>query len=253
MKICLCQFDIKWENKQENKTRIREILSGIEKNQVDLIIFPETTLTGFSFNKEITSLMQQDIEFFSDIAQRHSSYVCFGGIDDNKNVCITINPQGRLISKTGKIHLFSPSGEPLHHCPERKIVSFCIGKTTITPFICYDLRFAPLFWTSAEKTDIFIVIANWPEKRKAHWKILLQARAIENQAIVAGVNRIGESPDEKYSGDSCVIDPWGNVIIDAESSPGAFVCDIRIEQVSEIRRSFPILKDRLKFSEYGKL
>ncbi|MGC8805080.1 MAG: nitrilase-related carbon-nitrogen hydrolase, partial [Candidatus Ratteibacteria bacterium] len=198
MKICLCQFEVKWENKQENKAQIREILSGVEKSQVNLIIFPETTLTGFSFNKEITSLTQQDIEFFSNIAQRYSSYVCFGGIYDHQNVCITLNPEGRPISTTRKIHLFSPSGEPLHHLPGRKIESFVIGKITITPFICYDLRFAPLFWTYAEKTDIFIVIANWSEKRKSHWKTLLQARAIENQAFVAAVNRIGESPDEKY-------------------------------------------------------
>ncbi|HOL49609.1 MAG TPA: nitrilase-related carbon-nitrogen hydrolase [bacterium] len=252
MKICLCQFDIIWENKQGNKQKIQTLVSGLEKTQVDLLIFPETTLTGFSFN-EITVITREDIAFFADIAKTYNTHVCFGGIYDNKNMCFSINPEGTLISQTGKIHLFSPSGEQAYHLPERTITSFTIGNTRLTPFICYDLRFAPLFWTPAEKTDIFIVIANWPEKRTKHWKILLQARAIENQAFVVGVNRTGESPHEKYCGDSCVIDPWGNVVLDAENEEGIFICYIQVEQLEEIRKSFPVLKDRLAFSEYEKL
>jgi len=70
---------------------------------------------------------------------------------------------------------------------------------------------------------------------------------------VVGVNRTGESPHEKYCGDSCVIDPWGNVVLDAENEEGIFICYIQVEQLEEIRKSFPVLKDRLAFSEYEKL
>mgnify|MGYP000936045834 CR=1 FL=1 len=134
MKICLCQFDIIWENKQGNKQKIQTLVSGLEKTQVDLLIFPETTLTGFSFN-EITVITREDIAFFADIAKTYNTHVCFGGIYDNKNMCFSINPEGTLISQTGKIHLFSPSGEQAYHLPERTITSFTIGNTRLTPFI----------------------------------------------------------------------------------------------------------------------
>ncbi|MCX7705477.1 MAG: carbon-nitrogen family hydrolase [bacterium] len=244
MKICICQYDIEWEDKQKNKEKILSLVSDI--SGVDLIIFPETCLTGFSFNKAITSLTQYDIDFFRSIAENKKSFICFGGVIDEKNACIIINPAGQIILKTSKIHLFSLAGEDIHYKPGAHINSVRINSAGITPFICYDLRFAPLFWVSAEKTDIFIVIANWPETRKHHWKSLLVARAIENQAFVVGVNRIGISPKEKYNGDSCVLDPWGMMVFDCGSGEGAFIVEINIEKVKDIRENFPFLRDRKK-------
>ncbi|MCM8805468.1 MAG: carbon-nitrogen family hydrolase [Candidatus Omnitrophica bacterium] len=252
MKICLCQYSIIWENKQKNKEKIENLFEKSILKNVNLIVFPEMSLTGFSFNKNITQLTDDDFEFFSNIAKKYSSYVSFGALKNGKNVCITVNPEGKIISQTGKIHLFSPSGEHKQHKDSSKVHQFVLGKTRITPFICYDLRFAPLFWIYAENTDIFLVLANWPESRKTHWKILLQARAIENQAYVAGINRTGISPDNKYCGNSCVIDPWGKIILDAKNKEGIFVCDIEQENVSKIRSEFPVLKDRKRFIEYAK-
>ncbi|MCM8765093.1 MAG: carbon-nitrogen family hydrolase, partial [Candidatus Omnitrophica bacterium] len=150
-------------------------------------------------------------------------------------------------------HLFSPSGESYHHTPGSKIGSFRIGSTNITPFICYDLRFAPLFWLAAAKTDVYTIIANWPISRRNHWKTLLVARAIENQAFVIGVNRLGISPKSQYCGDSCIVDPWGNIVFDACCEEGAFVCKIDISKVRQTRLHFPVLNDRKSFAEYEKL
>ncbi len=177
----------------------------------------------------------------------------FGGIFCNENVCITVNPEGSIVSESSKIHMFSPSGEHLYHRPGSKFQPFTIDNARISPFICYDLRFAPVFWAVAEKTDIFLVIANWPEQRRNHWKTLLQARAIENQAFVIGVNRTGRSPAEDYCGESCVIDPQGKIIFDAGNKEKAFVVDIKPDDVRRVRKSFAVLRDRKRFSDYGNL
>ncbi|MCM8763872.1 MAG: carbon-nitrogen family hydrolase [Candidatus Omnitrophica bacterium] len=251
MNICLCQYNIEWEDKQKNKEKIIKILSSIRN--VNLIVFPEMSLSGFSFNKKATTLARNDIDFFSSIAESKKAFVCFGGIVKEKNSCIVINPKGKVILSVAKIHLFSPSKESSYHKPGSAIKSFRLGTGSITPLICYDLRFAPLFWLAATKTDIYTVIANWPISRRNHWKTLLVARAIENQAFVIGVNRIGKSPYEDYCGESCVIDPQGRIIFDAENKHGAFVVDIEIRDVYEIRKSFPVLKDRKKLSDYNNL
>lgn len=249
MKICICQYNIKWENKQANKRKICDILSEV-KQHPQWIILPETCLTGFTFNSNL-QLTNSDITFFTELAKKYGTYISFGGIFCNKNVCMTINPEGNIVSESSKIHMFSPSGEHLYHKPELKTQPFVIDNARISSFVCYDLRFAPIFWVAAEKTDIFLVIANWPAQRKTHWKILLQARAIENQAFVIGVNRTGKSPVEDYYGESCIIDPWGKIIFDARDQEKAFIVDIRIDDVHEIRKSFPVLKDRKKFFDYS--
>jgi len=249
MKICICQYSIEWENKQANKRKICDILSKV-KQQVQWIIFPETCLTGFTFNKNLQTTYK-DLTFFSEITKKFRAYLSFGGVYNKENVCITINPEGSLISKTSKIHMFSPSGEHLYHKQGSTFSPFIINNTRITPFICYDLRFAPMFWTAAEKTDVFLVIANWPEKRRTHWKTLLRARAIENQAFVIGVNRTGSSPVADYYGDSCVISPDGEIILDAKNREKAFIVDIKPDDVCTSRKNFPVLKDRKKFSDYG--
>ncbi|MCM8758894.1 MAG: carbon-nitrogen family hydrolase [Candidatus Omnitrophica bacterium] len=248
MKICICQYDIEWENKHKNKEKILGLISKIE--DADLIILPETCLTGFSFKKEITTLTKDDLKFFSQIAKDKKSCVCFGGIFDEKNCCFVVSPEGEIILKTAKVHLFTPSGEHAHHKAGTHIKTVRIDCTNITPLICYDLRFAPLFWISAEKTDVFVVIANWPESRRNHWKSLIVARAIENQAFVVGVNRTGKSPKEKYCGDSCVIDPQGRIILNAGNKNGAFVVDLEINDVKKTRKNFPVLKDRKNLSDY---
>jgi predicted amidohydrolase len=111
-------------------------------------------------------------------------------------------------------------------------------------FVCYDLRFADEFWPLAPVTDCYVVVANWPEKRREHWRALLRARAIENQAYVVGVNRVGRGGDLDYVGDSVVVDPLGDAV---EAPPGeecVLVGDVDPDRVAEIRARFPFLQDR---------
>ena len=122
---------------------------------------------------------------------------------------------------------------------------FRCGEWSVAPFICYDLRFPELFRCAAlrHQPELYVVIANWPEKRITHWVRLLQARAIENQAYVVGVNRVGNDPKNAYPGRSVVIDPKGNTLLDAGGAVGCFHCDIEPQIVREYRAGFPALAD----------
>jgi omega-amidase len=114
----------------------------------------------------------------------------------------------------------------------------------VTPFVCYDLRFPEPFRTAAAETDLFAVVANWPELRREHWRTLLRARAIENQAYVAGVNRVGDGDGLHYAGDSTVIDPLGETLVEGDDRERVLFAEIDPGRVSWLRGRFPALGDR---------
>ena len=114
----------------------------------------------------------------------------------------------------------------------------------ITPFVCYDLRFADDWWPLAPTTDLYLCCANWPEARRSHWTALLQARAIENQAYVVGVNRVGEGGGLAYSGDSRIFDPLGEMLAGAARTETVLLADIDAAEVAKVRERFRFLQDR---------
>jgi predicted amidohydrolase len=114
----------------------------------------------------------------------------------------------------------------------------------VSLFVCYDLRFADEFWTVGAGTDLYVVVANWPEPRREHWRTLLRARAIENQAYVLGVNRVGAVKDLNHVGDSAIIDPLGRTLAEASIGEAVLVADVTAEQVIAVRETLPFLRDR---------
>ena len=114
-----------------------------------------------------------------------------------------------------KVHPFTFGGEEKSFRAGDELVTVEIDGLRISPFVCYDLRFADEFWQLAPTTDVYLVPANWPERRRLHWQVLLQARAIENQAYVVGVNRVGEGGGLSYVGDSRIVDPVGELLATA--------------------------------------
>jgi predicted amidohydrolase len=110
--------------------------------------------------------------------------------------------------------------------------------------ICYDLRFADVFWDAAADTDLYVVSANWPEARRRHWSSLLTARAIENQAYVVGCNRVGTGGKLTYVGDSAVVSPMCDVLASAAEVETTLVVDIDTEVAVQVRDRFPFAADR---------
>ncbi|MCX5783953.1 MAG: hypothetical protein NTW04_05910 [Elusimicrobia bacterium] len=219
MKIALCQFDIVWENKRANKDKIISLLKS-SSLRADWIIFPEMTLSGFSMNAGAALL------------------------DDNN--FLTLDKEGKLISNCGKTHLVPWIGEDKIYKSGVKAENFMLNGMSVSPSVCYDLRFSYLFWNAAAQTDIFAVMASWPASRSGHWSALLKARAIENLCYVAGVNRIGKDPNCEYSGGSAVFGPFGETLLDCGKGEGVFTCETEItkKSVEEIRAKFPFIKDR---------
>ena len=247
VKIGLLQTNIHWEDKQENKLLIGRWLAELNRTgPVDWLIFPEMTLTGFSMDARAASLSAKDLDFFKKVAGEHDCAVTWGGALDGANQSLTVDARGEIIAIYAKTHLLSISGENLAYRAGDGPVSFRLGEMAITPFVCYDLRFAYLFWQRALQTHVYVGIANWPRRRIEHWRALLRARAIENQAYVIGVNRVGSDPQIEYNGHSLVVDPFGKIVLDCGESAGLYTVEIDRAVVDKLRSGLPFLQDRKK-------
>ncbi len=249
MKIGLVQYNPVWEDKEANKEKILSLLKE-ENSGVDLLIFPEMTLTGFTMKSDgfAEGIQGESFKFFSEFAISKKTHIFAGVIVKGKrksfNTLIHIKPDGKLVKLYRKIHPFSYSKEDQFFEPGRKPARTKVKNWQVGLSICYDLRFPELCRKYGKKRAHLIVnIANWPDTRIEHWRILLKARAIENQCYVAGVNRVGESPKLKYNGFSSVFDPMGKEIIAVENEEKLIAAEIDKNYVQEVRKEFPYLED----------
>ncbi len=247
MIVAVCQYDIKWEDKEANKRKIADLLNKCErKTEIDWLVFSEMTLSGFTMNKEASTLIEDDLNFFSELAKNNSINVTFGGVENEYNNIITLNRKGERINAYSKIHLYSFGEEDKHYKAGAEQSIFEIDGFRIMPSVCFDLRFPYLFWNMAEKADIFVNMAAWPMKRADHWMNLLKARAIENQCCMVGVNRIGFEGKIEFSGNSMAFDSMGLTVLDAKTREGVFVAETPFltENINKVRNRFPFLKER---------
>ena len=148
------------------------------------------------------------------------------------------------LHRYAKIHPFSYAGEDRHYRAGTEFLTVTVEDLRVSVFICYDLRFADEFWALAPATDLYAVVANWPEPRREHWRALLRARAIENQAYVVGVNRVGEGDGIRYTGDSVILDPLGRPLAEASLTETVLVCEADAGEVKRVRDRYPFLADR---------
>lgn len=251
MKIAAVQLDIAWEDKAANFAKVRALLAAAPPEPESLIVLPEMFACGFSMNLTITRQYEarEDETFLAALAREHRAFVMGGvvspGPDEmGRNESVIFSPDGALLARYTKIHPFSLGGEAQGHAAGEDVVTFACGGFVVAPFVCYDLRFPEIFRAAARRgADLFVVIALWPSKRQQHWLTLLQARAIENQAYVIGVNRVGVEPQFSYSGRSVVVDPHGVIIADAGEQERILNAAIDPATVHAWRRDFPALRD----------
>lgn len=252
MKISLAQIDIYWEDKETNKARCETFISKASEQAVELILFPEMSLTGFSMNANILGEdgLGETVLWFKDKAIKYNICVGFGYIyspssnTKAQNKYIVIDSQGSILSSYSKLHPFSFGKEAQFYEGGSEISLFNLNQWIISTFICYDLRFPEIFQIASKSAALIAVAANWPEVRIGHWEILLKARAIENQCYIAGVNRVGIGDGIKYSGHSMIIDPLGRVIAQGNDKEDLLICEINIENVNTIRKEFKLKADR---------
>ena len=252
MRIGLAQMDIIFEDKHLNMLKVENLLKDANKDSIDLLVFPELTLTGFSMNLkdmlEGSLVDSPSIAWFCTKALEYNINIAFGYIeicgDKGLNNLVIISKHGTVLSKYSKIHPFSYGNESKYYKGGDEFILTRLGDLIIGSTICYDLRFPELYQILSKKANIILVIANWPHKRKDAWITLLKARAIENQCYIVGVNKVGMFGNTYYSGDSMIIDPLGNIITSLSDSEGIIYTNINIKEVDGLRKSFTVKEDR---------
>jgi predicted amidohydrolase len=208
--------------------------------------------TGFSMNTEaIAETYGGETErFLASTAKEFGVWLVGGaamrGRDGRvRNKALIFSAAGELIAFYAKMRPFTPGGESDHYAAGERPVFFAWKGCTVSPFICYDLRFPEIFReaAAAHRPELFTVIANFPEKRIGHWVTLLKARAIENQAYVMGVNRIGNDPYYAYGGRSLIIDSQGEILADAGTQEGVISTQLDLVGLRKYREGLPFLAD----------
>ncbi len=251
MKVYAVQPDLTWEDKEANFSRI---LSLVEKKKVhpeSLIVLPETFATGFSMNLPVTTEHEPEKTeaFLSNLAKEKKCWVTGGLVEPASvsqkgiNRSLTFSPGGQKFCSYGKIQPAVFFREDECHEPGERVEVFPLDAFHACPLICYDLRFPELFRIGMQKgANLFIVIACWPKIRIGHWLSLLKARAIENQSYVVGVNRTGSDPNMEFGGNSVVIDPKGEILVNAGEIESVLSMEIDSSLVAQWREEFPVLK-----------
>jgi predicted amidohydrolase len=255
------QTKLHWEDPAANLNMLEEKINGI-KEKTELVLLPEMFSTGFSMKPaELAETMEgETVKWMKRIAAE-KKIILAGSliIEENGeyfNRLIWMLPNGQL-GFYDKRHLFAYAGEDNEFTPGSKRLIASVKGWKINLLVCYDLRFPvwarqtsppnPLSGgegASAPEYDVLVYVANWPEKRNHAWKTLLQARAIENQSYVAGINRVGNDGNGIYhSGDSMVVDPMGEILYTKAHEEDVFTTTLQKNKLEEVRTKLPFWKD----------
>jgi len=250
--VIALQFDIAWENKPANFAKVHQLLSRAAPRKDSLVVLPEMFATGFSMNTDaIAENYEGETEQFLAATAKEFGVFLLGGAalrgrdGRARNKALAFSPAGELLAFYAKMRPFAPGGESEHYAAGERTTTFRWGDCAVAPLICYDLRFPELFRqaTAARRPELFVVIASWPEKRILHWARLLQARAIENQAYVVGVNRVGHDPYYQYCGRSLVVDYNGDLLADAAERENWIRAELDFATLRKYREGLPFLAD----------
>jgi predicted amidohydrolase len=265
--ITTIQTNLHWEDKTANLQMLEQKISSI-KEKTEIVALPEMFSTGFSMKPEklAETMDGETVQWMKRVAAEKkiiltgSVIMCqttASGLTHYYNRLIWMQPDGEY-GYYDKRHRFAFAGEDEQYTAGTKRMITSVKGWKINLLVCYDLRFpvwarqAPLSarrGVGAEaEYDLLIYVANWPERRIHAWKTLLQARAIENQCYVVGVNRVGDDGNNiHYSGESMVVDALGEVLYQKKDEEDVFTITLDKEKLQTIREKFPFWKDADEF------
>ena len=248
LSFSLIQTALFWEDKGANLAMLAKKIMGIEE-YTEIIVLPEMFSTGFSMQPEkfAETMDGPTVEWMRRISAE-KKVILTGSLmikEEEKyyNRLIWILPNGEL-GYYDKRHLFAFAGEDQHYSAGNKRLIASVKGWKINLQICYDLRFPVWARQQGEEYDVLLYVANWPEKRNHAWKTLLTARAIENQCITMGVNRVGlDGNNIAHSGDSLIVGPLGEVLYHCAYEEAVFTITLQKEEITNARTQFPFWKD----------
>jgi predicted amidohydrolase len=252
LNVTFIQTSLSWEDKEKNLSNFSKKIDLLSPSP-DIIVLPEMFTTGFSMRSDELAETTDglSVSWMKDKATMKNCVITGSVIikENNRyfNRLIWASPD-RTIHCYDKRHLFGMANEDKYFSKgaEKLVVSYKGWR--VCPLICYDLRF-PVCSRNMNDYDLLIYIANWPEIRREAWKILLQARAVENQVYVIGVNRVGSDPEgRKYSGDSAAYSPLGVLISKTREYEESLETVTLLEnELDDVRRNLPFARDNDNF------
>jgi omega-amidase len=251
--VTIIQADLAWEDKAKNLSRFEAKLEALTELS-DVVILPEMFSSGFTMNaRQLAETADgSGVQWLQKMAALYNVDLVGSLIireqDKFFNRLFWVKPDGALF-RYDKRHLFRMAGEQEVYSAGTEHITVELKGWKIRPLICYDLRF-PVWSRNQGGTDydMLVYIANWPARRSQHWTTLLSARAIENQAYVVGVNRVGKDGNGiEHSGDSMVIDPAGQVLAHLRGREEVHTQRLSRQMLDHYRDKFPAWKDGDRF------
>lgn len=255
-KVSSIQLDIVYKNPHKNREKANHLIEEAIKDHPDIIVLPETWTAGYSeeiFHNIDAYAETQDgksITMLRELAKKHNVWIVSGSIvekDDmgTYNTVFLIDRMGNIVGKYRKMHLYSAMDENIAFKNGLDMPVFHTEFGKIALMTCYDIRFVELSRTYAlREADAIIVVSNFPNPKVNHWRLLLQARAIENQLYIIACNRVGEADQSTYFGHSLIIDPWGEIINEGSDQEMILSGEIDFGRVDEVRKVIPMYYDR---------
>jgi predicted amidohydrolase len=251
MRIAMVSLDQVWEAPASNLAACRQHAARAVELGAELVVFPELTLTGFTM--DATSFAEDPdgsptIGAFSALAAEQRVHIAFGvalrGRERPRNTLVVVDRDGGEVARYAKVHPFTYAGESESYEAGEDLVVARLDDVAIGLSICYDLRFPGMFAALAPRCDALLCIANWPGRRVRHWEALLQARAIEGQCCVFGVNRTGTDGNGiEYPASSHAFDARGDVLPVVAEAGEVKVVAMDPATTAEYRAAFPVLRD----------
>ncbi len=251
--ISLAQIDIRLGDVDANLTQGQALVQEAARRGSDLIVFPELWTTGYDLSR--ASDLAESLpdgptsQLLSTWAREHNIWITgsllLRGESGVFNAAPLFGPEGQIVGPYCKIHRFGPMEEDrwLEAGKTPGLFEMPWGRTGMA--ICYDLRFPELFRAYALAGATLVLLpSEWPHPRLAHWRTLMRARAIENQCFFVAVNRVGSDRNNTFCGHSAIIDPCGEVVVEAGESEALLTATIDLALADEVRSRMPVLSDR---------
>jgi omega-amidase len=252
VRVGLCQIEMDAGDPQGNLSGALASVASVAEYS-DIACLPELVTAGYDLERMAELAIESGDATYralADAARRHRLYLVAGSVPERRdgriyNTTFVYNPEGEEIARYAKAHVFSLTGEDRVFTGGDATTTFDTPWGTMGLTICYDLRFPEIYRKLAlEGALVIFAPAQWPMVRLLHWRTLLQARAIENQCFIIGVDRAGFEGEFEFAGHSCAVDPLGKVMAEAGEGPESFVADLDFDVLRRFREKIPCFRDR---------
>lgn len=250
--LALAQIDLALGDATRNLHTARTYIAQAKAHGADVVVLPELWASAYDLEhatRHAAALDQGMFATVADLAREHQIAIVGSLLEAHAgqiyNTATFYDARGNRSGTYRKLHLVPMLEEDRYLAGGDDAQAFdaAFGKGALA--VCYDLRF-PELWRHYALTGARLIFlpAEWPQKRIAHWRALLPARAIENQIFIAACNRVGTSKGETFGGNSMIVDPWGEILVQGAEHDALLVAQIDLDKVDAVRARVPVFRDR---------